>query len=122
MDIEEIDGDESTTLEWEYEGESVSVTLPGLVSGEYSKPKDEIVTADREQTIRVLDGHGVELDVFEYTPPENCEFYALTPTIVTGLGVSMVMAHVPDYRGETLWQHEIDVERQVVGGPVAKWR
>jgi hypothetical protein len=70
----------------------------------------------------VLDGDGSERVAFEYTLPEGCDCYTLTPSIVGDLGVTMVVAHQPPHRGETCWQHEIDIENREVGGPVAKWR
>lgn len=122
MHIEDSYDDDSTTLTWEYAGESVSVTLPGLVHAEYAAEQDVIVTATDGGTIRILECDGTERDAFAYTTPEGVDLYTLTPSIVGDLGVTMVMGHVPDHEGETLWQHEIDVERQTVGGPVAKWR
>ncbi|AFK20767.1 hypothetical protein E6P09_19240 (plasmid) [Haloferax mediterranei ATCC 33500] len=122
MHIEDSYNDETTTLSWEYGGESVSVTLPGLFHAEYAERSDVVVTATAEGTIRILAGDGTERDAFEYTLPEGCDLYTLTPSIGGDLGVTMVVAHDPGHRGETLWQHEIDIERRAVGGPVAKWR
>ena len=122
MQIEQRDDDESTTLAWEYEGESVSVTLPGLVYAEYSAAQDVVVTASDAGTIRVLGVDGVERDTFEYTTPDGVSLYTLVPSIVGDLGVTMVLPHDPPHRGESLWQHEIDLDRREVGGPVAKWR
>ncbi|ELZ08396.1 hypothetical protein C479_13693 [Halovivax asiaticus JCM 14624] len=122
MHIEEITDDESTTLTWEYEGESVSVTLPGLVHAEYSAAKDVVVTASVEGTIRVLGAAGSGRDTFEYTTPDGVDLYTLVSSIVGDLDVTMVLAHDPPHRGESLWQHEIDLDRREVGGPVAKWR
>ncbi|AFO57632.1 hypothetical protein [Natrinema sp. J7-2] len=122
MDIEDSDDDESTTLAWEHEGESVSVTLPGTVHAEYAEGQDVVVTASAEGTIRVLEGDGTERDGFEYSLHDGCDLYVLVSSIVTDFGVTMVVGHEPPHRGETFWQHEIDFQRRAVGGPVAKWR
>ncbi|SER42962.1 hypothetical protein [Natrinema salaciae] len=122
MHIEDSYDDKSTTLTWECVGESVSVTLSGLVHAEYAEEEDVVVTASVEGTIRMLASDGTERDAFEYTLPDGIDLYTLVPSIVTELGVTMVLAHDPPHRGEVLWQHEIDIERKEVGGPVAKWR
>ncbi|ELY81028.1 hypothetical protein [Natrinema gari] len=122
MHIDDSDDGESTTLAWEHEGESVSVTLPGTVHAEYAEARDVVVTASAEGTIRVLAGDGTEWDAFEYSLPDGCTPYVVVSSVVTDLGVTMVVAHDPPHRGEALWQHEIDLQRRVVGGPVAKWR
>lgn len=122
MHIQDSDDDESTTLAWEYEGDSVSVTLPGTVHAEYAEEQDVVVTASAEGTIRILAGDGTVREAFEYTTPEGSDLYTLVPSIVGDLGVTMVVGHQPPHRGETLWQHEINLDRQEVSGPVAKWR
>ncbi|MFC7072876.1 hypothetical protein ACFQJ7_13625 [Halovenus rubra] len=122
MDIDSNYDGESTTFAWEDEGAAVSVTLPGPVHANYAENTDEVVTASAEGTIRVFASDGTERDAFEYALPEGCDFHTLASSIVTDLGVTMVVGHRPKHRGETFWQHEIDLDEQSVGGPVAKWR
>ncbi|MFC4406231.1 hypothetical protein [Haloarchaeobius iranensis] len=122
MYVDTSDDDGATTLTWENECESVSVTLPGVVHASYSAKNSVVVTASAAGTVRILEPDGTERDPFESTLPEACAIYTLAPSIVGELRVTMVVAHDPPYRGETLWQHEIHVERGDVGGPVAKWR
>ena len=122
MHIEDTDDGELTTLTWRNDGENVSITLPSPADAAYSDPADVIVAADGDGTIQVLEADGTRRDRFEYTIPDGCDRYVLVSSIATELGVTMVLAHEPPHRGETLWQHEIDLERRTVGDPVAKWR
>ncbi|AFO57624.1 MULTISPECIES: hypothetical protein [unclassified Natrinema] len=122
MDIDDSYDGESTTFAWEDGRAAVSVTLPGPVHANYAENTDEVVTASAEGTIRVFASDGSERDAFEYTLPDGCECYTLASSIVTDLGVTMVVGHRPPHRGETFWQHEINLDERTVGGPVAKWR
>ncbi|WP_440991726.1 hypothetical protein [Haloarchaeobius baliensis] len=122
MNIEDGDDGARTTVTWRHEGESVSVTLPSPADAAYADPVDVIVAADGDGRLHVLEPDGALRDSFEYDTPDGCDRYVLVSSIATKLGVTMVLAHDPPHQGETLWQHEIDLEGRAVGGPVARWR
>ncbi|OZG73565.1 hypothetical protein BTA51_11215 [Hahella sp. CCB-MM4] len=122
MNIDTSVGKKTTTLRWQYLGEKVSVRFPGRVEAEYSESKDIVVTVSTDGLIRLLRADGSLLSVFSYGNSEGCKFYVLTKSALTGLGVTIVMAHDPEHKGERFWQHEINVEDRTVSGPIDKWR
>ena len=122
MKVEVRVGKNTTTVAWVSSGERVSKKFPGRVSAEYSEARNVVVIAGGDGVIHLLDVDGGVLDSFSYNLPENCKFYILAKSIVSDLGVVMVVAHDPEFKGERFWQHEIDLEGRAVGGPENRWR
>lgn len=122
MRIKTSVGKKTTTLQWQYMGENISIKLPSRVEAEFSDKKDLVVTAGADGTIRLIKADGSIVSEFSFDNSDNCRFYVLNKSNITDLGVTIVMAHDPEYQGERFWQHAIDIESRKVGGPLDKWR
>jgi hypothetical protein len=120
--VDEREDEDGTTLAWQTADGTVSVTLPGRVHAASAQRRALVVTASVDGTVRLFARDGTEQVAFEYATPADADLYTLVPSVVGDLGVTMVFAHDPPHRGETLWQHVIDVDARAVGEPVAKWR
>jgi hypothetical protein len=121
MKIKTSVGKTTTTLQWQYSQENVSIKFPGRVVAEYSEAKDLVIVVG-DGVIFLLNNIGKKVSEFSYENSEACKFYTLAKSAVGDLGVTIVMAHTPEYNGERFWQHDIDVLNQKVSGPIKKWR
>lgn len=122
MRIETTVGKKTTCIRWPYLGEKISLKFPGRVEAEFSETKDLIIAAGDDGLIRLIKPDGNIMSEFSYDNSDSCRFYVLTNSAITDLGVTMVMAHDPEYKGERFWQHSIDIEAMKIGGPLDKWR
>jgi len=122
MRIETSVGKKTTSIRWRYLDEKISLKFPGRVEAEFSESKNLIIAASDDGLIRLIALDGSIISEFSYDNSDSCRFYVLTNSVITDLGVTMVMAHDPEYKGERFWQHGIDIEAMKVGGPLDKWR
>ena len=122
MRIDRSVGKKTTTLKWQHLGEKKSIRFSGRVEAEYSESKEMIVAAGTDGVIHLIRLDGTVVSEFSFDNSGSCNFYVLTKSALTDLGVAIVMAHDPEYKGERFWQHEIDYEERKVSGPISKWR
>ena len=122
MKVKTSVGKITTTLQWQFLEENVSLKFQGRVDAEYSESKKLVIVAGADGVIRLLSIDGKQISEFSYENSEICKFYTLAKNTITDLGVSIVMAHTPEYEGEKFWQHDIDIINKKVGGPTEKWR
>jgi hypothetical protein len=122
MKIKSSIGKTTTTLQWQFLENKISLKFPGRVEAEYSELKDLVVVVGGDGVIRLVKTDGNQSSEFSYKNSEDCKFYALIKSARTDLGVSIVMAHTPEYKGERFWQHDINIESKTVGDPIEKWR
>ena len=122
MKVETSVGKKTTSIRWRYLEKKISLKFPGRVEAEFSESKSLIVCASDDGLIRLIMPDGSIVSEFPYDNSDNCRFYVLTNSSITDLGVTMVMAHDPEYKGERFWQHGIDIEAMKISGPLDKWR
>ena len=109
-------------MKWQHLGEKKSIRFSGRVEAEYSESKELIVAAGTDGVIHLIKPDGTVVSEFSFDVSESCNFYVLTKSTLTDLGVAIVMAHDPEYKGERFWQHGIEIQSQQISGPLSKWR
>ena len=122
MRIDTSVGKKITTLKWQYLGENISIRFPSRVEAEYSDSKELIVAAGADGIVHLIKLDGSLVSEFSFENTGNCKLYILTKSPLSDLGITMVMAHDPEYKNERFWQHEINVNTKQVSGPIRKWR
>lgn len=122
MRIDRSVGKKTTTLKWLHIGEKKSIRLTGRVEAAYSESKGLIVAVGADGVIHIITPDGTIVSEFSFDISERCKFYVVTKSTLTELGVVIVMAHDPEYKGERFWQHGIDINSRQISGPLSKWR
>lgn len=122
MVVRKIHKQKTTTLKWKEESEAISINLPGRVDAAYSESRELVITAGTDGHIRAFSLNGDKTHDFVFNNSDSVKFYAIGISTASKLGVTIVMAHNPEYRNERFWQHEINLDTGEISEPIAKWR
>ncbi|SMF14091.1 hypothetical protein SAMN02745866_00906 [Alteromonadaceae bacterium Bs31] len=122
MKIKTSVGKTSTSFSWDFNGKKIKYKLGGRANAEYSESNDLIVVAATDETVRILSSDSSLIIEFPCNESDKRRFYLLEKSSACELGVRIIMAHTPEYKGERFWQHDIDIENKSISEPKAKWR